>query len=836
MEIGLVEQIDIDQEMKQSYLSYAMSVIVARALPDARDGLKPVQRRILYAMYDMGLRPDQAYKKSARVVGEVLGKYHPHGEQAVYEAMVRMAQDFSLRYPLVDGQGNFGSIDGDAAAAMRYTEARMSFLGHSLLNDLEKETTRFTPNFDDSLKEPEVLPSTIPNLLVNGSYGIAVGMSTSIPPHNLGEVIDAMTYMLDQWETLDGVTVADLMTYIKGPDFPTGGIIFRYQDEGATDALTKAYAAGRGRVTVRARVHIEEMERNKSRIVITELPYQVNKANLMTRIADLHRDGRLEGLTDMRDESDRTGMRLVLETSRTVDPRDLLRELFKQTPMESTFSIIMLALVNGEPRVLSLKQALRVYIDHRLEIVRRRSEYDLKRARERAHILEGLLIALDNLDAVIEVIRRSRTTETAHKNLMAAFQLSPAQAQAILDMRLRRLAAMERTALKTEYQEARRTIQNLERLLVQPALQRQTVKEELLAMRQQYGDARRSLIVDEDPRQVVTVVDLEADQAVWVVVSEAGKIGRTADENLFKVPTRPAELPLALLEGRTRDRLYLMDAQGSAISVEVHKLPKIEALGEGVAWSELSGTRHEGVLAAAVVAPAAVLGRDDDLGYLCLASRRGAVKRIRLGDLPTVPAQWFQLMRLDDQDQLGWAAISTGQDELLLGTAAGQVIRFDEGDIRPMGLAAGGVAGIKLQDDDDSVIGMALVRAEEAETSAKKVALVWSITDNGLAKASPLALYPRQKRYGQGVTNMKLPREARQVVALVVGDKRTELYVKTQRGSVKRMRIARAVEGNRPIRPQAVVPIGASNRVVGVVRARPAVDLESDDSDTDQTE
>lgn len=828
MEIGLVEQVDIDREMKQSYLSYAMSVIVARALPDARDGLKPVQRRILYAMYDMGLSSSAAYKKSARVVGEVLGKYHPHGDQPVYEAMVRMAQDFSLRYPLVDGQGNFGSIDGDGAAAMRYTEARMSAPGYDLLADLEKDTVDYTPNFDESLREPDVLPSTIPNLLVNGAAGIAVGMSTSVPPHNLNEVIDAIVYMLDNWARLEDVTVADLLQFVHGPDFPTGGMVFRFQDDGATDALMKAYSTGRGRVTVRASAHIEEMERSKSRIVVTELPYQVNKTNLMTRIADLHRDGRLEGLTDMRDESDRTGMRLVLETTRNVDARDVLRDLFRQTPMESTFSIIMLALVNGEPRVLSLKQVLRVYIDHRLEIVRRRSEYDLTRARERAHILEGLLIALDNLDAIIDTIRRSRSTETAEKNLIATFKLSEAQAKAVLDMRLRRLAAMERTALRDEYQAKRQEIKGLELLLARPELQRKTVKDELLQVREKYGDVRRTLIVEADPRSVLTAMDLVSDQPVWVVVGEAGTFGRTEDESLFKIPGRPKEAPLAFLEAKTQDRLYLFAADGTAVSVPVHKLPICENLGEGMTWRELSPSLGEKRLTAAVVVPEAALGRDDDVGYLLLGTLGGLVKRVRIGDLPTVPGQVFPVMRVDDEDALGWARVSTGQDDVLLATLAGQVIRFEEGDIRPMGLAAGGVAGVKLQGEADGVIGLAVVTAAEAN-DVKKPALVWSITDNGLAKASPLTLYPTQKRYGQGVTNIKLPRGAAEVVAMLVGDRRTEIYVTTSRGSTKRVRLGKAVEGSRALRPQQLLDFSESTRITGALRARAVLEVDEAD-------
>ncbi|MFN2277458.1 MAG: DNA topoisomerase (ATP-hydrolyzing) subunit A, partial [Candidatus Promineifilaceae bacterium] len=497
MEVGLVKQVNIDEEMRESYLSYAMSVIVSRALPDVRDGLKPVQRRILYAMYDMGLRPNGPYRKSARVVGEVLGKYHPHGDQSVYDAMVRMAQDFSMRYTLVDGQGNFGSIDGDAAAAMRYTEARMDQMGRDLLADIERSTVNFSTNFDDSLKEPDVLPSIIPNLLVNGSSGIAVGMATSIPPHNLGEVIDALVYLLDKWRWIDNVNVSDLMQFIKGPDFPTGGLVFRYRElkDKEVDALANAYATGRGRVTVRAKAHVEQMERNKSRIVITELPYQINKTNLLGRIADLHRDGRIEGLTDLRDESDRNGMRIILETTRTVKPEEVLADLFRLTPMQTTFSISLLALVNGEPRVLTLKQSLRLYIEHRLEVVRRRSEHDLEQARSRAHILEGLLVAIDNLDEVIDTIRRSRTVETARNNLMSKFKLSEIQAQAILDMQLRRLAGLERKKLQDEYKEKQREIKYLERLLSDEKQMRDVVKEELLEVRKNYADVRRTQIV-----------------------------------------------------------------------------------------------------------------------------------------------------------------------------------------------------------------------------------------------------------------------------------------------------------------------------------------------------
>jgi DNA gyrase subunit A len=429
MEVGLVRQIDIDVEMQQSYLDYAMSVIIARALPDARDGLKPVHRRILHSMHTMGIRPDSSYKKSARIVGEVLGKYHPHGDMAVYEAMARMAQPFSMRYPLIDGQGNFGSIDGDPPAAMRYTEARLAPLAMEVMSDLEKDTVAYVDNFDGSLREPTVLPCAVPNLLVNGATGIAVGMSTAVPPHNMVEVCDALTYMLENWSTLDEISVEELMNFIPGPDFPTGGIILR--KKGETDSITAAYASGRGKITLQARTHIEEMGRGRSRIIVTELPYQTNKASLIEKIAHLARAGGLEGLADLRDESDREGMRIVLELSKTADPEKLLASLYRRTPMQSTVSVIMLALVDGEPRMLTLKQALRVFLDHRLEVVKRRSEYDLARAEEREHILAGLRIALKNLDEVIQLIRSAKDAEQANTRLQKKFELSEPQARAI---------------------------------------------------------------------------------------------------------------------------------------------------------------------------------------------------------------------------------------------------------------------------------------------------------------------------------------------------------------------------------------------------------------------
>ncbi len=806
MEVGLIKQVNIEKEMRESYLSYAMSVIVARALPDARDGLKPVQRRILYAMYDMGLRPDTPYKKSARVVGEVLGKYHPHGDQSVYEAMVRMAQDFSMRYMLVDGQGNFGSIDGDTAAAMRYTEARMSAVGYDMLADIDKATIDFEPNFDDSLKEPTVLPATIPNLLVNGSSGIAVGMATSIPPHNLGEIVGALVYMLDNWQRLDDISVNDLMRFVQGPDFPTGGLIARHRaEEDDADAIASAYATGRGRLVVRARAHIEQMERNKSRIVITELPYQVNKTNLLGRIADLHREGRLEGLTDLRDESDRRGLRIVIETTRTVAAEEVLADLFRLTPLQSTFSISLLALVNNEPRVLTLKQALRVYLEHRLEVVRRRSEYDLEKARQRAHILEGLLIALDNLDEVIALIRRSRTADTARTNLIDRFKLSEAQAQAILDMQLRRLAALERKKIQDEHKEKLALIKELTRLLAHPELMREEIKKELHAVNERFGDKRRTQIVATVEGVGFSSVGLLPDEKGWIMVGEKGTLGRAVGETLPGMARKPLEQPAALLRAGTRDILYLLTASGRAVGLPVHRVPEAPEIGKGAPWSELTPLGRDDRLAAALVLPGDGRPRE---GFLFLTTLAGVVKRVRLEDLPGVTTEPFTVINVADDDALGWARVTTGAQEVLLATSGGQAIRFSEDSVRPMGLPASGVMGIKLDSETDGVVGMELVMPN---------AFLLSITDNGLAKATPIDDYPLQNRYGQGVINMRLPKGASEVVAAALLTKGASLIVTTSGGVTKKLGLSDMTIGARSVRPQPALTLAAKSRVTGVV-------------------
>ncbi len=801
MEIGLVRKIDIDQEMQQSYLDYAMSVIVSRALPDARDGLKPVHRRILYAMHDMGIRPGTAYKKSARIVGEVLGKYHPHGDMAVYEAMARMAQDFSMRYPLVDGQGNFGSVDGDSPAAMRYTEARMSALSAHMLADIHKNTVDFASNFDDTLREPEVLPAAFPNLLVNGITGIAVGMSTSIPPHNLSEVVDALIYMLNHWTKLDDINVEDLMKFIQGPDFPTGGIIL---DDGEEYTLKTAYGRGRGRIQIRARAHIEEMSRGRHRIVVTELPFMTNKSSLVGRIADLAREGKLEGLADLRDESDRQGMRIVIELIKTADPEAVLRQLYKRTPMQTTFSIIMLALVDGEPRTLSLKQALRVYLDHRLEIVKRRSEFDLQQARDRAHVLEGLRIALANLDEVIGVIRRSRTVETARVNLRKRFKLTVIQAQAILDMPLRRLASLERRKIEEEYKQVKARIRQLEALLRSPKKMRLAVAEELLAIKEEFGDRRRTQIVHlKGGREAVPVrmSDLAPDKTVWVMASPAGEVARTLEN---KLPRQSgSQAPKWLLRVNTRDTLYLVTESGKAAAIPVHALPEAEKPSGGLLFSQVSPLSSGDRLVAMLALPPK--GKLAEGWYVVTATRGGMVKKTEVTELPGPAATPFTLVKVNSGDTLGWVRISDGHADILLVTANGMAIRFPEDDVRPMGLVAAGVMGIKLKVGDE-VIGMDLLPQPHG---------VLLLASNGKAKRVAPGDFPRQGRYGQGVLAWKLP-EAVRLVGMAIGKGTMRATIHLAKHAAKMARLDEAPLRKRSTQRGApFVEVKAGDRIVG---------------------
>jgi DNA gyrase subunit A len=758
MEVGLVRKVDIDTEMQQSYLDYAMSVIVARALPDARDGLKPVQRRILYAMYDMGLRADSGFRKSARIVGEVLGKYHPHGDVAVYEAMARLAQDFSMRYPLVHGQGNFGSVDGDPPAAMRYTEARLMPFALELLAQIERNTVDFDRNFDDTMIEPVVLPAAIPNLLVNGASGIAVGMATNIPPHNLGEVIDALMFMLKEWEKLDDIAIPDLMQYVKGPDFPTGGIILQ---ENGNNEIQTAYATGRGRVSVRGRVHAEEMGRGRNRLIITELPYMTNKASLVERIAELVRDGALDGIVDLRDESDRQGMRIVIELSKSADIDKVLLDLYKRTPLQSTFGIALLALVDGEPRLLSLKQALKVYLEHRLEVVRRRSQFDLDKARQRAHILEGLRVAIKNLDEIIVLIRNAPDVETARNRLMKRFKLTEIQAQAILEMQLRRLAALERKKIEEEYKALLKAIKELEALLKSPKRMRELVGVELLQVRQTYNDNRRTHILElkegESAAALLTSSELTPAKEVWAVILPDGTAARTSDDKLPRVSGRQAAG--WLLKTDTHHTLYLASVEGKAAAISVEALPVSDDLSGGLPVWKISPLRDRDQLAAVFSVPPRV---GDQERYVVTATRVGMIKKTAVQELPGPSSQLFTLAKVNGGDALIWAGITDGDADLFMATEGGMAIRFAESEVRPMGFVAAGVNGIKLK-AGESVAGV------ERLTPGDEILIVAS---NGRGWHTSAEEFPLQGRYGQGVIGCKLPRGAK-CIGILVG-KRTQ--------------------------------------------------------------
>ena len=798
------ETINIESEMRAAYLSYAMSVIVSRALPDARDGLKPVHRRILYAMHHMGIGADKAHKKSARIVGEVLGKYHPHGDGAVYDTMVRMAQDFSMRYMLIDGQGNFGSIDGDAAAAMRYTEARMAGIGSELLVDIHKETVDFVDNFDGSLNEPAVLPSVVPNLLMNGASGIAVGMSTNIPPHNLGEICDALVYMLENWQRLDDIDVDTLMRFVKGPDFPTGGVLYKMR--GDEDVLRKALATGRGKITLRAKVHFEDMGRGKSRIIVSELPFQTNKTTLIERIASLVNAGRLAGLADLRDESDRQNtVRLVIELQRGVEVTEVLAQLFKLTPLQTTFGIIMLALVDGQPRLLTLKQALRVYLEHRLEVVQRRSRFDLARAQERAHVLEGLIIALDSLDAVIQTIRKSRTSDTARKNLIKQFKISEAQASAILEMPLRRLASLEIRKIRDEYREKLRLIKTLEDLLLKPEKQRARIAEELKTVRVDYGDARRTVIADGAATGVTLADFLLPEEKTVVLLSAKGRLGRTHDAEPPKVTTTTKDPPRLLQESTSADVLYLVAADGSCATLPVQQVPKVEQASAGMRFSDVTALGELKRIVSFLCVPSGL-----ESGYICLVSARGQVKRLEMLDLPGVMSRDFSLMKLAKGDRIVAALYSSGLDELVLTSAKGYVIRFSEEDVRPTGLSSGGVRGMELKAD----------RVVAASKVAPRATHFWHIDSAGFANSAPLDTIKPQGRGGIGRRLRGIHGQASQIAA-VIGRLDDTFLVLTSRGKAKYMTLGLAERvklGPKGIEP--VIALRQNETVVAVGQYR----------------
>ena len=748
---GKILPVNLEQEMKNSYIDYAMSVIVSRAIPDVRDGLKPVHRRILYAMQEAGMTPGKPYKKSARIVGEVLGKYHPHGDSSVYDAIVRMAQDFSMRYMLADGHGNFGSVDGDPAAAMRYTEVRMSRISELMLQDIDKDTVDFVPNYDESLKEPAVLPSKFPELLVNGTSGIAVGMATNIPPHNLGEVIDGTLMLIDNPET----TVEELMGVIKGPDFPTGGLIM------GKSGIKDAYTTGRGSIRMRAQVHTETMSNGKPRIVVTELPYQVNKARLIEKIADLVRDKQIEGITDLRDESDRNGMSIVIELRRDANADVVLNQLYKHTSLQETFGVIMLALVDGQPQVLNLKEVLHYYIKHQEDVITRRTRYELKKAEARAHILEGLNIALDHLDAVISTIRSSRTGEIAKAALMEGFKLSDKQAQAILDLRLQRLTGLERDKIEEEYQEILKKIDWLKSVLADEGKILAIIKEELTAVKNKYNDDRRTSITRDSSD--ISMEDLIPDDDVVVTLTHNNYIKRMplatyknqkrGGQGIVGMKTKDTDFVENILITTNHHVILFFTNRGRLYYLKAYEIAESSRQAKGTAIVNLINLDQDEKITAVIHVREFKPDR-----YLFMATKNGVVKRVQMSEFKSRSSIGVRAISLDESDELIGVKFTDGTKTIIMGTKHGMAITFEETQVRSMGRSARGVRGIKL-DDDDEVVGMDTIKSDGK---------VLTVSENGLGKRTPIEEYTVHNRGGKGMINMKITERTGNVVGIKV--------------------------------------------------------------------
>ena len=786
---GKIVPVELEEEMKKSYIDYAMSVIVGRALPDVRDGLKPVHRRILYAMHESGMTADKPHKKSARVVGNVLGRYHPHGDTAVYDAMVRLAQDFSTRYMLVDGQGNFGSIDGDSAAAMRYTEVRMSKITAELLKDIEKETVDFVPNYDESLEEPSVLPSRMPNLLVNGSAGIAVGMATNIPPHNLGEVIDGVIALIENPQ----ISIAELMKIIKGPDFPTGGVIM------GRSGIKKAYETGRGSIKVKAVSRIEKMQSGKMRILVTELPYLVNKARLIEKMAELIKEKKIDGITALRDESDRTGMRIVIELRKDVNPQVLLNQLYKRTQLMNNFGVIMLALVDGVPKVLNLKEMLYYYLEHQKDIVVRRTRYELRKAEDRLHIVEGLKIAIDHIDEVIRLIRQSPNIATAKENLIARFALSDKQAQAIVDMKLGKLSGLEREKLEEEYNELVARIAYLRSVLADERLVFKIIKEELTEVKNKYQDERRSQISLVEGS--LEIEDLIADEDVVITITHGGYIKRQlisvyrnqkrGGKGVTALTTKEEDFVEHLFITTTHQNLLFFTNKGKVYRKKVYEIPEASRQAKGTAIVNLLFITGEEKITAVIP-----VREFEEEQYLVTATQKGIVKKTSLPAYDTSRKDGIIALTLDDDDELIGVKLTSGEDDVILATKQGLAIRFSEKDIRSMGRTARGVKGITLQ-KGDYVIGMDICRDE---------ATLLAVTEKGYGKRTVLTEFRTQRRGGKGVIGMNLTPKTGALVGIRIVDEEDEIMLITLEGIMIRISVAdisvmgRATQGVRVMR------------------------------------
>jgi DNA gyrase subunit A len=790
--------VSIEEEMKGSYLDYAMSVIIGRALPEVRDGLKPVQRRILYAMFREGLLPGKKYSKCAGVVGEVLKKYHPHGDTAVYDALVRLAQDFNMRYQLVDGQGNFGSVDGDPAAAYRYTEARLAAIAEELLADIDKNTVDFIANFDETTEEPVVLPSRVPNLIVNGSSGIAVGMATNIPPHNIGEIIDGLILLIDRREA----TLKDLMSRIKGPDFPTGGIIH------GTDGILQAYNEGKGLIKVRAKARIEREHRGGENIIVSELPYQVNKARLIEKIAELVREKRIEGISELRDESDRDGIRVVLELKRGEIAQVILNNLYKHTQMETTFGIIMLALVNGQPRVLNLKRLLDLFLQHRRDVVLRRTRFELRKAEERAHILEGLKIALDHLDEIIALIRRSKNPEEARNGLMRDYPLSEIQAQAILDMKLQRLTGLEREKIIKEYAEILKEIERLKAILKNEALVSQIIKDELLEIRSKYADERKTEITAET--REITIEDLITDEEMVITLSHQGYIKRNplsayrsqrrGGKGLIGMETKEEDFVRELFIGATHDYMLFFSNLGRLYWLKIYQIPEAGRAAKGKALvNVLALTEGEKITTALPV-------RDFKEGFLVMFTKKGTVKKTALEKYSNPRGKGIIAITLDEGDELIAVKKTDGKSDLIIGTRNGLSIRFNEEEVRETGRTARGVRGIRLMKGDEVVF---------AEVAEERTVLL-TVTEKGLGKRSKISDYPVQGRGGKGVISIKITKKGGKAVGLMQVRDEDEVVMITSSGKLIRTLAGNISLHGRNTQGVKLMDVGEDDKIVSI--------------------
>jgi DNA gyrase subunit A len=808
MEIGTVKQVDIDEQMRGAYLDYAMSVIVSRALPDACDGLKPVQRRILHAMNEMGVRSNTPYRKSARIVGEVLGKFHPHGDSAVYEAMARMAQGFSMRYTLVDGQGNFGSVDGDPPAAMRYTEARIGRIAEELLVDIAKDTVDFTDNFDGSLQEPVVLPARLPNLLLNGASGIAVGMATNIPPHNLRELAEALKHMIKHQERLDDVTVEDLMKFVSGPDFPTGGMIV------GGEGILQAYSTGKGRLVIRGIATIEEDDRGHHRILITEIPYQVNKAGLVERIAELVRKGRMDGVSDLRDESDRSGLSIVVELKRTAQPRKVLNQLYKYTQLQTSFGVQLLALVDGEPRLLSLKRALQTYIDHRKVVITRRSEHELAKAKARAHILDGLLIALSNLDKIIETIRKSPDADVAKTRLMKGYELSDLQAQAILDMQLRRLAALERKKIQEEHKEIKKQIRYLQGLLADPKKILGLIEKDLDEVVDQFGDERRTRI-SPDASEEFSEEDLVPDERVLISITERGYVKRVA-ANTYRRQGRGGrgvqghsmkgeDEVMMLFPAGSLDTVLFFSDRGKVYSEKAYQIPEAGRTARGIPMVNILALQPGEIITAAVAVP------DFKAAKFCtMATRHGKIKRVALSAFSAVRPSGLIAISLAEGDVLEWVRTTSGRNEIILVTKSGQALRYHEKNVRAMGRQAAGVKSINLRGKDQ------LAAMDVVDKKADLLVL----TENGFGKRTPLNEYSPKGRATMGVRTLskaKMDTTGEIAIARIVNEQ-DDLTIISTGGIVLRTKVKQISRAGRATMGVRVINLREGEKVASLAR------------------